>query len=363
MFPVAQAAGRGGRGRRRPGPSARTDRPRLGCRRGAPGRARAGRRRRSPRAHRRLHARSSPPSSHNTVPRRIGDRPCADDPASQDCPSARTTAGRAAGPGATGSPGAGQSGHEHAAPTVARGCSPASSRPPTRSTSATTSARSGSGSPCRTTTTRSTSSPTCTRSPSSTTRRRSPRAPATPRRSCSRSGSTPSGARSSSSRHVPEHAQLEWVLGCLTGFGEASRMTQFKDKSAKQGTDRATVGLFTYPILQAADILLYQADRRAGRRGPAPAPRAHPRPRAAVQLPLRQGVHGAGAVHPHGRGEDPRPAGPDGEDEQVGVQPGAASSSCSTTPRSRPRRSARRSPTPSGRSATTRRPSRASPTC
>ncbi len=61
--------------------------------------------------------------------------------------------------------------------------------------------------------------------------------------------------------HVPEHAQLEWVLGCLTGFGEASRMTQFKDKSAKQTAERATVGLFTYPILQAADILLYQADR------------------------------------------------------------------------------------------------------
>ncbi|QYN34954.1 tryptophan--tRNA ligase [Pseudonocardia sp. DSM 110487] len=60
--------------------------------------------------------------------------------------------------------------------------------------------------------------------------------------------------------HVPEHAQLEWVLGCLTGFGEASRMTQFKDKAARQGADRATVGLFTYPILQAADILLYQAD-------------------------------------------------------------------------------------------------------
>ena len=60
--------------------------------------------------------------------------------------------------------------------------------------------------------------------------------------------------------HVPEHAQLSWVLGCLTGFGEASRMTQFKDKSAKQGADRTTVGLFTYPILQAADILLYQAD-------------------------------------------------------------------------------------------------------
>jgi tryptophanyl-tRNA synthetase len=59
---------------------------------------------------------------------------------------------------------------------------------------------------------------------------------------------------------VPEHPQLAWVLECLTGFGEASRMTQFKDKSAKQGTDRASVGLFAYPILQAADILLYQAD-------------------------------------------------------------------------------------------------------
>jgi tryptophanyl-tRNA synthetase len=60
---------------------------------------------------------------------------------------------------------------------------------------------------------------------------------------------------------VPEHAQLAWVLGCLTGFGEASRMTQFKDKSARGGADRATVGLFTYPILQAADILLYQTHR------------------------------------------------------------------------------------------------------
>ncbi|MGH3447623.1 MAG: tryptophan--tRNA ligase [Nocardioidaceae bacterium] len=61
--------------------------------------------------------------------------------------------------------------------------------------------------------------------------------------------------------HVPEHVQLEWVLGCITGFGEAARMTQFKDKSAKGGQDRTSVGLFTYPVLQAADILLYQADR------------------------------------------------------------------------------------------------------
>jgi tryptophanyl-tRNA synthetase len=58
--------------------------------------------------------------------------------------------------------------------------------------------------------------------------------------------------------HVPAHAQLAWVLMTLTGFGEAGRMTQFKDKSQKNGTDSASVGLFTYPVLQAADILLYQ---------------------------------------------------------------------------------------------------------
>jgi tryptophanyl-tRNA synthetase len=58
--------------------------------------------------------------------------------------------------------------------------------------------------------------------------------------------------------HVPAHAQLAWVLMTLTGFGEAGRMTQFKDKSQKAGADSASVGLFTYPVLQAADILLYQ---------------------------------------------------------------------------------------------------------
>ncbi len=61
--------------------------------------------------------------------------------------------------------------------------------------------------------------------------------------------------------HVPAHSQLAWVLGCLTGHGEASRMTQFKDKSARQQLDRVTVGLFTYPVLQAADILLYLAEQ------------------------------------------------------------------------------------------------------
>ncbi|MDA0632998.1 tryptophan--tRNA ligase [Nonomuraea sp. MCN248] len=60
--------------------------------------------------------------------------------------------------------------------------------------------------------------------------------------------------------HVREHAELAWILTCQTGMGEAARMTQFKDKSARYGESAASVGLFTYPILQAADILLYQAD-------------------------------------------------------------------------------------------------------
>jgi tryptophanyl-tRNA synthetase len=61
--------------------------------------------------------------------------------------------------------------------------------------------------------------------------------------------------------HVPEHVQLSWVMECLARFGEASRMTQFKDKSQREGPASTSVGLFTYPVLQAADILLYQAER------------------------------------------------------------------------------------------------------
>jgi tryptophanyl-tRNA synthetase len=60
---------------------------------------------------------------------------------------------------------------------------------------------------------------------------------------------------------VPQHASLAWVMCCLTGFGEARRMTQFKDKSGRDDLGSASVGLFTYPMLQAADILLYQADQ------------------------------------------------------------------------------------------------------
>jgi tryptophanyl-tRNA synthetase len=60
--------------------------------------------------------------------------------------------------------------------------------------------------------------------------------------------------------HVPAHTELAWVLGCFTGFGQASRMTQFKDKAQRQGSESTTVGLFTYPVLQAADVLLYDTD-------------------------------------------------------------------------------------------------------
>ena len=59
--------------------------------------------------------------------------------------------------------------------------------------------------------------------------------------------------------HVHEHAELAWILNCFTGFGELSRMTQFKDKSAKHA-DNVNAGLFTYPTLMASDILLYQTD-------------------------------------------------------------------------------------------------------
>jgi tryptophanyl-tRNA synthetase len=61
--------------------------------------------------------------------------------------------------------------------------------------------------------------------------------------------------------HVPAHTELAWVLGCFTGYGQASRMTQFKDKSQKEGADATTVGLFTYPVLMAADVLLYDTEQ------------------------------------------------------------------------------------------------------
>src|SRR5688500_15246134 len=60
--------------------------------------------------------------------------------------------------------------------------------------------------------------------------------------------------------YVPAHSELTWILDCFTGIGEMNRMTEFKDKTAKIGDERVSVGLFNYPILMAADILLYQAE-------------------------------------------------------------------------------------------------------
>jgi len=60
--------------------------------------------------------------------------------------------------------------------------------------------------------------------------------------------------------YVPAHSELTWILDCFTGFGEMSRMTQFKDKSSKLSEDRVSVGLFNYPVLMAADVLLYNAE-------------------------------------------------------------------------------------------------------
>ncbi len=60
--------------------------------------------------------------------------------------------------------------------------------------------------------------------------------------------------------YIPAHSELAWILDCFTGMGEMSRMTEFKDKSAKLGEDRINVGLFNYPPLMAADVLLYNTN-------------------------------------------------------------------------------------------------------
>ena len=121
---------------------------------------------------------------------------------------------------------------------------------------------------------------------------------------------------------IPMHAQLSWVLQCLTGFGEARRMTQFKDKSSKSGEGAASVGLFTYPILQAADILLYRPhyvpvgeDQRQHLELTRDlAQRFNHRFKKTFRLP--------GALHPQVDGQDHRPPGADGEDVEVGVLAG-----------------------------------------
>ena len=143
--------------------------------------------------------------------------------------------------------------------------------------------------------------------------------PGWPPRSCSRPGLDPERCIVFVQSHVAEHAELAWVLGCITGFGEASRMIQFKDKSAKGGADAASVGLFTYPVLQAADILLYETDQVPGRRGPAPAPGADPGSGPAVQPPVRRHLRRARPVHTRRTSRRSPTCGAGREDEQVVV--------------------------------------------
>ena len=161
---------------------------------------------------------------------------------------------------------------------------------------------------------------------------------------------------------VPAHAQLGWVLQCLTGFGEARRMTQFKDKSAKGGEGAASVGLFTYPVLQAADILLYRPhyvpvgeDQRQHLELTRDlAQRFNHRYKKTFRLPEPYILKATAKITDLQE--------PTAKMSKSASSP-AASSRCSTTPRSAPRRSAPRSPTPARRSASTPTRSPASATC
>ena len=114
---------------------------------------------------------------------------------------------------------------------------------------------------------------------------------------------------------------------------------------SRRSSEHFGVGLLTYPVLQAADILLYQADRRPGRRGPAPAPRARPRPRAALQPPLRRDVRRPRGHVPGGRREDHGPPGADEPHVDHGRRRRRHRCACSTRPTSSGGSSARRSPT------------------
>ena len=116
--------------------------------------------------------------------------------------------------------------------------------------------------------------------------------------------------------HVPQHAELGWILGCYTQFGELSRMTQFKDKSNKHA-DNITAGLFTYPVLMAADILLYQADLVPVGEDQTPARGADPGYRPALQRRVQRHLHAARGLYPQDGRPDHEPGRSDEQDEQV----------------------------------------------
>ena len=161
--------------------------------------------------------------------------------------------------------------------------------------------------------------------------------------------------------HVPEHAELSWLLECTASYGELRRMTQFKDKGAGQESVRA--GLLTYPVLMAADILVYDADQVPVGDDQRQHLELAREPRAPLQRPLRRDLRRPRGGHPRGRRAGHGPAGPDEEDVEVDELRRAARSASPTRPTRSCRRSAGRSPTPTPRSATTRRRSPASRTC
>ena len=157
--------------------------------------------------------------------------------------------------------------------------------------------------------------------------------------------------------HVPEHTELAWILGCMTGFGEASRMTQFKDKSL-EGRPGAGLGRPVHlPDPAGRGHPALPGRPGAGGRGPAAAPGAEPDAGPAVQPPVRPDVRAAAALHPGRRRQDLRPAGPDGQDEQVVLLRRRASSTSSTSRTRSAGRSPVRSPTRAPRSAPTPSPS------
>ena len=124
--------------------------------------------------------------------------------------------------------------------------------------------------------------------------------------------------------HVPAHAELGWVLDCYTMFGELSRMTQFKDKSAKHA-DNINAGLFTYPALMAADILLYQPDYVPVGEDQKQHVRADPRHRQALQRRLRRCVQDPRTLHSQGGRPGHEPERPGQQDEQIRSQMAAYS--------------------------------------
>ena len=144
---------------------------------------------------------------------------------------------------------------------------------------------------------------------------------------------------------VPAHAELAYLLECTAPH----RRAEPDDPVQGEGPRRATstrVSLFTYPVLMAADILLYRPRAGAGRRRPAPARRAHPRPRDPLQQHLRPGLHRPRDHHAAGRGAGDGPGRPDPQDGQVGRDAAGQRSGCSTRPTSYAARSRARSPTP-----------------